>query len=95
MPELVAEGKVRHLGVSEVDADQLRRAHTVHPPCEAGRTGSKMPVAIEKQASRLIVGLRSRVRYLITFRSLGDRCRWLSFTVCQALQLCDRSGIGK
>lgn len=31
MAELVAEGKVRHLGVSEVDADQLRRAHAVHP----------------------------------------------------------------
>ena len=31
MAELVKEGKVRYLGVSEVDADQLRRAHAVHP----------------------------------------------------------------
>ncbi len=31
MSELVTEGKVRYLGVSEVDADQLRRAHAVHP----------------------------------------------------------------
>lgn len=31
MAELVDEGKVRHLGLSEVDADQLRRAHRVHP----------------------------------------------------------------
>jgi aryl-alcohol dehydrogenase-like predicted oxidoreductase len=31
MAELVAEGKVRHLGVSEVDDLQLRRAHAVHP----------------------------------------------------------------
>lgn len=31
MAELVAAGKVRHLGVSEFDADQLRRAHAVHP----------------------------------------------------------------
>ncbi|MEV0405638.1 aldo/keto reductase [Actinoallomurus sp. NPDC050550] len=31
MAELVAEGKVRHLGLSEVDADLLRRAHAVHP----------------------------------------------------------------
>lgn len=30
MSELVAEGKVRHLGVSEVDAALLRRAHAVH-----------------------------------------------------------------
>lgn len=31
MAELVAEGKVRYLGLSEVDEDTLRRAHAVHP----------------------------------------------------------------
>jgi aryl-alcohol dehydrogenase-like predicted oxidoreductase len=31
MAELVAEGKVRYLGLSEVDNDLLRRAHGVHP----------------------------------------------------------------
>jgi aryl-alcohol dehydrogenase-like predicted oxidoreductase len=31
MAELVAEGKVAHLGLSEVDDAQLRRAHAVHP----------------------------------------------------------------
>ena len=31
MSELVSRGKVRHLGVSEVTADQLRRAHAIHP----------------------------------------------------------------
>ncbi len=31
MAELVAAGKVRHLGLSEVGADTLRRAHAVHP----------------------------------------------------------------
>jgi aryl-alcohol dehydrogenase-like predicted oxidoreductase len=31
MAELVREGKVGHLGLSEVDPDQLRRAHAVHP----------------------------------------------------------------
>ncbi|TAM87042.1 MAG: aldo/keto reductase [Jatrophihabitans sp.] len=31
MAELVAEGKVRHLGLSEVDGDLLRRACAVHP----------------------------------------------------------------
>jgi aryl-alcohol dehydrogenase-like predicted oxidoreductase len=30
MAELVAEGKVRYLGLSEVDGDLLRRAHAVH-----------------------------------------------------------------
>ena len=31
MGELAAEGKVRYLGLSEVDGDLLRRAHAVHP----------------------------------------------------------------
>ncbi|MFF9817208.1 aldo/keto reductase [Streptomyces sp. NPDC014006] len=31
MAELVAAGKVRHLGLSEVSAKTLRRAHAVHP----------------------------------------------------------------
>ncbi|HEX4249952.1 MAG TPA: aldo/keto reductase [Pseudonocardia sp.] len=31
MAELVAAGKVRYLGLSEVDGDLLRRAHAVHP----------------------------------------------------------------
>jgi aryl-alcohol dehydrogenase-like predicted oxidoreductase len=31
MSELVTEGKVRYLGLSEVDGDLLRRAHAVHP----------------------------------------------------------------
>ncbi|MGC5018554.1 aldo/keto reductase [Micromonospora sp. DT47] len=31
MAELVSRGKVRHLGLSEVTADELRRAHAVHP----------------------------------------------------------------
>ncbi|MGD3106313.1 aldo/keto reductase [Streptomyces sp. YGL11-2] len=31
MAELVTEGKVRHLGLSEVTASELRAAHAVHP----------------------------------------------------------------
>ncbi|MFJ4171836.1 aldo/keto reductase [Paenarthrobacter sp. NPDC089714] len=31
MAELVREGKVRHLGLSEVTAEELRQAHAVHP----------------------------------------------------------------
>lgn len=31
MAELVAEGKVRHVGLSEVTGEQLRTAHAVHP----------------------------------------------------------------
>lgn len=29
--DLIREGKVRHLGLSEVSAEQIRRAHEVHP----------------------------------------------------------------
>ncbi|MGW7237825.1 aldo/keto reductase [Streptomyces sp. NPDC054804] len=31
MAELVAEGKVRHIGLSEASAETIRRAHAVHP----------------------------------------------------------------
>ena len=31
LAELVAEGKVRHLGLSEAGVDNIRRAHAVHP----------------------------------------------------------------
>lgn len=31
MAELVQEGKVRYIGLSEATADQIRRAHAVHP----------------------------------------------------------------
>ena len=31
MAELVAEGKVRHLGLSEVTGSELREAHAIHP----------------------------------------------------------------
>ncbi|MDT0342333.1 aldo/keto reductase [Streptomyces litchfieldiae] len=31
LAELVAEGKIRHIGLSEVSATTLRRAHAVHP----------------------------------------------------------------
>ncbi len=31
MGDLVKQGKVKHLGLSEVDAETLRRAHAVHP----------------------------------------------------------------
>ena len=31
MAELVAEGKIRHIGLSEASAETIRRAHAVHP----------------------------------------------------------------
>ena len=29
--ELVTAGKVRHLGISEATAEEIRRAHAIHP----------------------------------------------------------------
>jgi aryl-alcohol dehydrogenase-like predicted oxidoreductase len=29
--DLIKEGKVRHLGLSEINAEQLRKAHSIHP----------------------------------------------------------------
>lgn len=31
LAELVKEGKIRHIGLCEVDADTIRRAHAIHP----------------------------------------------------------------
>ena len=31
LSELVAEGKVKYIGLSEATADEIRRAHKVHP----------------------------------------------------------------
>jgi aryl-alcohol dehydrogenase-like predicted oxidoreductase len=31
MKKLVEEGKVKHLGLSEASASEIRRAHKVHP----------------------------------------------------------------
>ena len=38
MADLVREGKVRGLGLSNVTEEDLRRAHAVHPssPCRSG-----------------------------------------------------------
>lgn len=31
MQELVTEGKVKYLGISEASAEEIRRAHAIHP----------------------------------------------------------------
>ncbi|MFB9236628.1 aldo/keto reductase, partial [Plantactinospora siamensis] len=61
MAELVAAGKVRYLGLSEVDADQLARAHAVHPITAVQSEWSLWTRGIEESvvpaARRLGVGL--------------------------------------
>jgi aryl-alcohol dehydrogenase-like predicted oxidoreductase len=47
--ELVEAGYVRHVGLSEVSADTLRRAHAVHPICDVQIEYSLLERSIEGQ----------------------------------------------
>ena len=58
MAELVAAGKVRHLGLSEASAETIRRAHTVHPV-----------TALQTEYSLFTRDLEDRI--LPTLRELG------------------------
>jgi aryl-alcohol dehydrogenase-like predicted oxidoreductase len=49
MAELVEAGKVRHLGLSEVTADELRLAHAVHPIAAVQSEWSLFSRDIERQ----------------------------------------------
>ncbi|WP_116210501.1 aldo/keto reductase [Streptomyces olivoreticuli] len=49
LAELVAEGKVRHLCLSEVSADTIRRAHAVHPVTAVQSEWSLWSRGIEEQ----------------------------------------------
>jgi aryl-alcohol dehydrogenase-like predicted oxidoreductase len=60
MAELVQAGKVRHLGLSEVDGELLRRAHAVHPISAVQSEYSlwtRDPEAITPVMSELGIGL--------------------------------------
>ena len=58
MADMVQAGYVRHIGLSEVAADTLRRAHSVHPICDLQIEYSLMSRGIEDEI-------------LATARSLG------------------------
>jgi aryl-alcohol dehydrogenase-like predicted oxidoreductase len=58
MAELVAEGKVRHLGLSEASVETIRRAHAVHPI-----------TALQSEYSLWTRGLEEEI--LPTLRELG------------------------
>ncbi|MDD2830394.1 MAG: aldo/keto reductase [Sulfuricurvum sp.] len=49
MAELVKEGKIRYLGLSECTADDLRRAHTVHPIAALQSEYSLLTRDVEKE----------------------------------------------
>jgi len=49
MAELVKEGKVKHIGLSEVSAETLRRAHKVHPITALQTEYSLWTLDVEKE----------------------------------------------
>jgi len=59
MAELVKEGKVKHLGLSEVSANTLRRAHAVHPIAAVQMEYSPFSLDVEN------------LKFLDTARELG------------------------
>jgi aryl-alcohol dehydrogenase-like predicted oxidoreductase len=68
MSELVQEGKVRFLGLSEVDDDLLRRAHAVHP---ITAVQSEYSVWTRDPAKTVLPALRELGVALVPFSPLG------------------------
>jgi aryl-alcohol dehydrogenase-like predicted oxidoreductase len=65
---LVEAGKVRHIGLSHVDADQLRRAHAVHPVASVATEYSLLERAAEGD---LLPTARSLGVGLVAYSPLG------------------------
>ena len=63
LSELIDAGKVRHLGLSEVTAPELRRAHAVHPTCRAsGACGRGMSNVMSSRRARSWASVSCRTR---------------------------------
>ena len=73
LQELVAEGKVKYLGISEASADEIRRAHAVHPI-----TASELkPVQLTQWlgAAFSFQGFSAEFLILPSAATLADTCR--------------------
>ncbi|GAA3122416.1 aldo/keto reductase [Streptomyces rameus] len=68
MADLVREGKVRHLGLSEVTADELRAAHAVHPIAAVQSEWSLFSRDIE---ARVVPAARDLGVALVPYSPLG------------------------
>ncbi|MEU0737872.1 aldo/keto reductase [Streptomyces sp. NPDC006134] len=68
MAELVREGKVKHLGLSEVTADELRAAHAVHPIAAVQSEWSLFSRDIE---ARVVPAARELGVALVPYSPLG------------------------
>ncbi|GAA3500264.1 aldo/keto reductase [Streptomyces prasinosporus] len=77
MAELVREGKVRQLGLSEVTADELRAAHAVHPIAAVQSEWSLFSRDIE---ARVVPAARELGVTLVPYSPLGRGFLTGSFT---------------
>ncbi|MFE6284429.1 aldo/keto reductase [Streptomyces sp. NPDC057877] len=68
MADLVREGKVKHLGLSEVTADELRAAHAVHPIAAVQSEWSLFSRDIE---ARVVPAARDLGVTLVPYSPLG------------------------
>jgi len=71
MAELVKEGKVRYLGLSEVSAETLRRAHAVHPIAAVQLEYAPFTLDIEDPKVGLLKTCRELGVAVIAYSPLG------------------------
>ncbi|KAI1825625.1 aldo-keto reductase [Xylaria intraflava] len=85
MAELKAEGKIRHLGLSECSARTLRRAHAVHPIAAVQLEYSPFALEIESSQTNLLKTARELGAKIIAYSPLGRG--FLSGTITSRDQL--------
>ncbi|KAJ6506607.1 NADP-dependent oxidoreductase domain-containing protein, partial [Mycena sanguinolenta] len=71
MAEFVKAGKVKHLGLSEVSADTLRRAHAVHPIAAVQVEYSPFTLDIEDPKIGLLATARELGVKIVAYSPLG------------------------
>jgi aryl-alcohol dehydrogenase-like predicted oxidoreductase len=71
MAALKASGKIRHLGLSEVSASTLRRAHAVHPIAAVEVEYSPFSLDIESPSTELLATCRELGVAVIAYSPLG------------------------
>ncbi|KAL0483903.1 aldo-keto reductase [Acrasis kona] len=71
MVELIKEGKVKHLGLSECSADTLRRAHKIHPIAAVQMEYSPFALEIESEQTKLLDTCRELGVSIVAYSPLG------------------------
>jgi len=71
MAELVKEGKVKYLGISECSAETLRRAHAIHPIAAAQMEYSPFSLEIEEEKTNFLKTCRELGVQLVAYSPLG------------------------